>query len=466
MAGSLIKLYFLLISEMNITAVASKYNVSEYDVIYQELSPHLQTMMRISDEELKIFVYPYPDNIYRPSYNACTLHFQAERDIPKYVLSTHIFTNNSEEADYFLIPHDFSCIFLEAQYNITVLKYLNRILSRRHLTPIIREVVQQYPYFNRSNGADHLFVMTYDHGPYDLFRPNIRFLIDKLQNATMLLNFGSVIGRWMNEKGARNPVDDIVIPQFHDFRPCARWRKFRASQKLNADAKPLDIFFKGDFNNGPLWHGIRNILRPQPNDSQFLFLSGNSSTAVYNVIHNAYFSLCPSGNAPWSVRLYDSIQQNSVPVILANGIILPFEKFINWELFTVKFDSEAIIKGNRTYFLAVLHDKASEHRSWIINKTNSGLDDRETYLSRKIKYVEQANIWLHWKSPSSCQSSSFEQQKNIWNLLKLELWCKSKLRLFSWNKHYPFIRPSIASDTLIKLFCQRSYKTAYKNEYF
>ena len=422
--------------------------------------------MKISDQELKIFVYPFPENIYRPNYNTCTLHFHAEREIPKYVLSTHTFTNNSDEADFFLIPHDTSCIILEAQYNITVLRYLNRVLARRHLIPILREVVQRYPFFNRSGGADHLFVMTYDHGPYESFRPNIRYLIDTLENATMLLNFGSVIGRWMNEKGSRNPKDDIVIPQFHDFRPCVPWKKKRVSQNLIMAFKPLDIFFKGDFNNGPLWHGIRNVLRPQPNDSQLLFVSGNSSTAVYSVIGNAYFSLCPSGHAPWSVRLYDAIQQNTVPVLLANGIILPFEKFINWELFTVKFDSSAIINGNRSYFLSILHDKATEYRHWITNKTDNKFYDKEPYLFRKMKFVEQAYHWLHWKSPSLCQSLSKDEEKNIWSLLKLELWCKSRLRLLSNQQHHSLsVKTSIANYTLVQLFCRRSYKTAYKNEY-
>lgn len=52
-------------------------------------------------------------------------------------------------------------------------------------------------------------------------------------------------------------------------------------------------------------------------------------------ITSGYFALCPTGYQPWSVRLYDAIMHDVVPVILANGIIEPFEKFLSWESFTV-----------------------------------------------------------------------------------------------------------------------------------
>jgi hypothetical protein len=50
----------------------------------------------------------------------------------------------------------------------------------------------------------------------------------------------------------------------------------------------------------------------------------------------ATFCLCPLGWAPWSPRIFESVQIGCIPVIIADDIILPFEKYFNWERIAVR----------------------------------------------------------------------------------------------------------------------------------
>lgn len=65
----------------------------------------------------------------------------------------------------------------------------------------------------------------------------------------------------------------------------------------------------------------------------------------------ATFCLCPLGWAPWSPRIFESVQIGCIPVIIADDIILPFENYFNWERIAVRVKEadvprlEGILKG-------------------------------------------------------------------------------------------------------------------------
>lgn len=47
-------------------------------------------------------------------------------------------------------------------------------------------------------------------------------------------------------------------------------------------------------------------------------------------IARSVFCLCPLGWAPWSPRLVESVALGCVPVIIADGIRLPFSSAVKW----------------------------------------------------------------------------------------------------------------------------------------
>ena len=67
--------------------------------------------------------------------------------------------------------------------------------------------------------------------------------------------------------------------------------------------------------------------------------NGHMSVEEYaNAISSSVFALCPEGYFPWTPRIYESIILGAIPFLLADGIVLPFERFIPWRLMTVKMN--------------------------------------------------------------------------------------------------------------------------------
>jgi hypothetical protein len=56
---------------------------------------------------------------------------------------------------------------------------------------------------------------------------------------------------------------------------------------------------------------------------------------------NAYFGVHAAGYGTWSARLWDFISRCVVPIIMTDGVILPFERHLNYELFSAKLLSSS-----------------------------------------------------------------------------------------------------------------------------
>ena len=51
---------------------------------------------------------------------------------------------------------------------------------------------------------------------------------------------------------------------------------------------------------------------------------------------DSYFGLAPAGFGCWSSRIWDSVVHLTVPVIVADGIVEPFERFLDYTSFSAK----------------------------------------------------------------------------------------------------------------------------------
>ena len=71
---------------------------------------------------------------------------------------------------------------------------------------------------------------------------------------------------------------------------------------------------------------------------------------------NTSFALVPSGFNRWSFRFIDAIGACAIPVIMADGLTLPFDQIIPWDELVIwipsRFSDDAlhIIKQLPTYY--------------------------------------------------------------------------------------------------------------------
>jgi len=72
------------------------------------------------------------------------------------------------------------------------------------------------------------------------------------------------------------------------------------------------------------------IWRKYNNDRRF-YLRRQRYAGYQSEIVRSVFCLCPLGWAPWSPRLVESVALGCVPVIIADGIRLPFDDVVPWQ---------------------------------------------------------------------------------------------------------------------------------------
>ena len=151
------------------------------------------------------------------------------------------------------------------------------------------------------------------------------------------------------------------------------------------------------------------------------------------------FQLCPAGWEPWSPRLYDGMYKGTIPIIIADGMKLPFSTYIDWNSFSLKWlmntaKSQLVLvnlfklKKEQPKIVKQLHDHVIENfpyldwrRSWknvlerksplymLFRELGCLNKRRRTILSSNSKTCSHQDILLSLSSneivpPCLCQS--------------------------------------------------------------
>lgn len=110
---------------------------------------------------LKVFVYQLPSKynkkILQKDSRCLTHMFAAEIFMHRFLLSSPVRTLNPEEADWFYTPVYTTC-------DLTPNGLPLPFKSPRMMRSAIQLIASNWPYWNRSEGADHFFVVPHDFG--------------------------------------------------------------------------------------------------------------------------------------------------------------------------------------------------------------------------------------------------------------------------------------------------------------
>ncbi|CAF4278367.1 unnamed protein product [Rotaria magnacalcarata] len=140
-------------------------------------------------------------------------------------------------------------------------------------------------------------------------------------------------------------------------------------------------------------------------------------------IMSSVFFLCPEGYSPWSPRIYEAINLGSIPLILADGIVLPFERFIPWRSFSLKLNVSNVYN--------IL--------DFVIGNSNSNFEERTKRKKRNAQRYMNAFRWL-FKNDRNKQKPDFfipeeDVKTNVFHYIYRELKCR-RIEQFlgaSWN---------------------------------
>ncbi|ONK71814.1 uncharacterized protein A4U43_C04F12670 [Asparagus officinalis] len=273
---------------------------------------------------LKIYVYNLP-----PRYNGdwldnprCGSHlFAAEVAIHEALLTSKFRTLNPDEADFFFVPVYVSCNFS------TVNGFPSLTHARSLIASSIAEIKTKFPFWNRTNGQDHIFVASHDYGACFHAMEDVAIadgIPGFLKSSILLQTFGVISPHRCQE------AEHVLIPPY--IPP-----EVLRSPPPETKKRDIFVFFRGKMEVHPknisgryYSKKVRTAVWNQYSNNRKFYLRRKRFDGYQSEISRSVFCLCPLGWAPWSPRLVESVALGCVPVIIADGIRLPFPDAVNW----------------------------------------------------------------------------------------------------------------------------------------
>ncbi|XP_020526336.1 uncharacterized protein LOC18439978 isoform X2 [Amborella trichopoda] len=299
--------------------------------------------------------------------------YGAQMALYESILASPYRTTNGEEADYYYVPVLDSCLITRADdaphLGMQDFGGFRSFLNLDYYKRAYEHIREQYPYWNRSAGRDHIWFFSWDEGACSA--PN------EIWSSMMLVHWGNTNSKhnysttayfadnWdhipIERRGSHPcfvPEKDLVLPAWKMPDPFALKSKLWA--RPLGERKTL-FYFNG--NLGPAYPdsrpentysmGTRQKLAAEfgstPNKAGKLGEQHASDVIVSPLRSDNYHGDLASsifcGVLPgdgWSGRMEDSVLQGCIPVIIQDGIFLPYENMLNLDSFAVRIHENDI----------------------------------------------------------------------------------------------------------------------------
>ncbi|XP_024023614.1 LOW QUALITY PROTEIN: probable glycosyltransferase At5g25310 [Morus notabilis] len=231
-------------------------------------------------------------------------------------------TKDGESAHVYFMP--FSVTWM-VKYLYNPNSNFDKNPLRRYVADYVNLVSNRYPFWNRTNGADHFMVACHDWAPQAtegnplVYNTSIRVLC----NANTTEGF--------------NPEKDVSLPEIHLLTGDIP-NELVTPPPLDGPPPYRGLgFFAGGGDHGPIrpvllkhWKGRDEELQVHE------YLPKNMS--YHSFMLNSKFCLCPSGYEVASPRVVEAIYAECVPVIMSENYVLPFSDVLNWDAFSIKVE--------------------------------------------------------------------------------------------------------------------------------
>mmetsp|Transcript_144143 Transcript_144143/g.461480 ORF Transcript_144143/g.461480 Transcript_144143/m.461480 type:complete len:556 (+) Transcript_144143:63-1730(+) len=268
-----------------------------------------------------------------------------EVHIHEWLLASSHLVHDPEEADFFLVPAYSICMFEGGFFPLA------------QLDVMYTDMVRGLPYFKRNHGRDHIF--TFGSGmSANVFRSWQKEIPEAIFLTPETWLFNDFPDR---TEPCFNTWKDIAIPGYlhrHEILSLASQARPLASREH------LAVFLgRTDPSRGP--HpatdeaDVRGSIRRLHEQGKVFVAQNLSVPEMHAVMGNAKFCFVPKGKSAWSLRFYEALFANCVPVVLSDFWELPFEDFLHLPSFVIKWPMSEV--GDQLLsFLAALPDQVLE----------------------------------------------------------------------------------------------------------
>ncbi|WOG85652.1 hypothetical protein DCAR_0104843 [Daucus carota subsp. sativus] len=322
-------------------APVSRNDADLYAPLYRNVSMFSRSY-EIMESMLKVYIYKdgekpiFHDSILEGIYS-CEGWFLKLLEANKQFV-----TKDPEEAHLFYLP--FSSRLL--QLTLYVKHSHNRENLVQYMKNYVEMLITKYPYWNRTDGADHFLAACHDWAPAET-RGRILNCIRALCNADIKTGFN--IGK------------DVSLPTTYVRSPQNPLKDIGGNPPSE---RPILAFFAG------YMHGnVRPVLLQHwSNDTDMRIFSrmphvkGNKNYIEH--MRSSKYCICARGFAVHSPRVVESIFYECVPVIISDNYVPPLFEVLNWESFAV-FILEKDIPNLKNILLSISEEKYLEMQNRV-----------------------------------------------------------------------------------------------------
>lgn len=250
--------------------------------------------------------------------------FQTDFDLSYFCLRTR----DPDEADFFFVPAYSICMFEGGFYPLEVLdvKYT--------------EMVRELPYFKRHRGRDHIF--TFGSGlSASVFRSWRREIPESIQLSPETWLFNDVVDM---KEPCFNTFRDIAVPGYlhrHEILSLSQ-----AAKPLKERSRLAVFLGRIDSSRGP--HpsqggpDVRAAIRRLKEKGRIFVAQNLSFPEMHAVMGSSKFCFVPKGKSAWSLRFFEALFANCIPVVLSDFWELPFESLMDLPAFVIKWPMESV----------------------------------------------------------------------------------------------------------------------------